>query len=154
MHLLLNSRDYTLLCHSRWFYTRQRPNQTRYFSTVVAKWFKTRYLGRWLRHGMFGSGAGIISLIEAKPELQFYFSAWVQTPWAFPWTWPWAADTKSHHSSPSTRALRSKFSQSSAAIHRYTIGFELQNLKEARIRNQILRECIRQIKIRKKWSPS
>ena len=24
---LLNSRDYTLLCHCRWFYTRQRPNQ-------------------------------------------------------------------------------------------------------------------------------
>ena len=28
-HFLLIGQDYTLLCHSQWFYTRQRPNQKR-----------------------------------------------------------------------------------------------------------------------------
>ena len=99
----------------------------------------------------FGSVEGIISLIEAKPELIFNFSDWVQTARAISCTYSRAEASNSHNWSSSTIAFRSIFSQSSAAIHRCTIGYELQNLKESRIRSQILRICIGQIEIWKNW---
>ena len=64
----------------------------------------------WAWNSILLCGAGIISLIKAKPEQRFNFPAWVQTAWAITCTCSWAAASNSHNCSSSTVAFRLIFS--------------------------------------------